>query len=374
MGRREALRAGRVPSARVGGNGIWRTLRRNRLTFAPARPPSPKYLHDDRVTTVEPALITPFETGPTRLLDAPITWVRGAVHDATGKLLPQSQRYGGVAGDHVVAVDPTTVAVPDPAATELAGTWLYGGHWMMQFGHFVTETLTTLWPTDLTIDGVLFHPFVFGRRVPDTAELELAALAGYPQPPRIVDRSLLVERLLVPTRPYTVNAAATSQAAAVWGRVAGAVGEPGTTVPGRGIFLSRSRFHAQHARRTGMPHKRALGNEEALDDLFARRGLRVVDTQELPVREQVAVARAASTLVAVSGSALHLSAFARPGSRVVEIGDPRSPHGLPNQSVVDAAAGHQSAVVPYSGPPFGGAARPTLDLGRIARALDDLGV
>ncbi|MDG4762804.1 hypothetical protein O7632_01535 [Solwaraspora sp. WMMD406] len=47
---------------------------------------------------------------------------------------------------------------------------------------------------------------------------------------------MLVERLLVPTRPYTVNAAATPRAAEVWDRIAKAAGPPATPAPARGIF------------------------------------------------------------------------------------------------------------------------------------------
>lgn len=341
--------------------------------FVTATAPIPHYLADDRVVDVESAFVTPWAMGPLHTKDAPKLWSHGAVYRADGTLIPESQRYGGLTGDHVTAADPPTVTVT--AASELNGTWLYGGHWMAHFGHFLTETLTNLWPADRAVDGLLCHPFVFGRTTPDAAELELAALAGYPQPVTIVAEPVRVERLLVPTRPYTTNGAATPRAKLVWDRVADAVGAPGRKASGRqGVFFSRSAFHAAHHNRSGRPHARVLHNEQQLDELFVRRGFRVVHPQDLSVREQIQAARASSTLVAVSGSALHLSAFARPGARVVEIGDHRSPDGLPNQRVVDAAAGHLAAVIPYLDPAPEPGQAPVIDLDHLAAILDRLGV
>ena len=53
-------------------------------------------------------------------------------------------------------------------------------------------------------------------------------------------------------------------------------------------------------------------------------------------------------LAGVSGSALHLSAFAPAGLRVVELGDRRSTSGQePMQRIVDRVCDHQTAFVPY---------------------------
>jgi hypothetical protein len=94
----------------------------------------------------------------------------------------------------------------------LEGTWLYGGTWFNHFGHFLTETITTLWPTG-QFSGLLFHSFWFGSDVLpwQQAMLDLAGFDGLPVD--MVDSTpTAVERLLVPVRPYIANAHAAPQA------------------------------------------------------------------------------------------------------------------------------------------------------------------
>jgi len=55
----------------------------------------------------------------------------------------------------------------------------------------------------------------------------------------------------------------------------------------------------------------------------------------------------AQVVAGASGSALHLSAFAPSSTRVLEIGDSRSPdRPVAMQVVIDAACGHEHAFLP----------------------------
>jgi capsular polysaccharide biosynthesis protein len=296
---------------------------------------------------------------------------KGAVYDHDGRLIPESQRRGGISGDHVVAVDPISVDVT--GTKRLRGTWLYGGHWMTHFGHFITETLTTLWPEGLNFHGVIFHPFVHGSKLPGDVARELFRYACSSFEPVIIDAALQVEHLLVPTRPFTINAAATARAVDVWKRVAAAATQSRNSGhrPSR-IFLSRTRLHEQYARKAGSGHKRALSNELDLDELFRKRKVTVFYPEQLSISEQINLARGAEVLCGVSGSALHLSAFSPPETRVLEIADVRSPRGLPNQRVIDSAVGHEVAVIAHAADQDRKNAVPAVNLEQVERALDDL--
>ena len=87
------------------------------------------------------------------------------------------------------------------------------------------------------------------------------------------------------------------------------------------------------------------------------------------IREQISAVLSVGTLIGVSGSALHLAAFAAPGTRIIEIGDARSGvDRLRNQRVIDAACGHPTAMVPFTGD------KPSVDLAQLESFLDQAGL
>jgi capsular polysaccharide biosynthesis protein len=169
----------------------------------------------------------------------------------------------------------------------------------------------------------------------------------------------------VPTRAFVPNGFATSMAARVWHRVAAAM-TPAEPPPAAtsALFISRTRWH-RRLKELGRPTPRELPDEELLDRRMESRGYSVIFPEEMSVREQISAVRSHGTLIGVSGSALHLAAFARPGTRVIEISDARSGvHRHPNQRVIDAACGHQKAVLPFRED------QRTVDLGRLEAALN----
>jgi len=289
----------------------------------------------------------------------PLRYLRGAVHTADGELVAASQRSGGHRGDLVRSADPPRLPPRAPRGRRLAGRWLYGGHWMGQFGHFITETLTTLWPQDPGVRGIVFHRFL---SPPDVLpwQLDLVRRAGWSLPVRVVDGPAVVDELVVPSRPLVLNQHAGSRALEVWRRVRAGV-DVGTREGGRLLFLSRSRLAADGRRTPG---------DEGLDGLLAGLGADVVHPQEVPVAEQLAAVAAADVLVGVSGSALHLSAFAPRRTAVLEVGDGRRlREPLYTQDVIDGALGHVRALVPLlrDGGPDG-----PRDLGATARRVEHL--
>lgn len=328
----------------------------------PLSPDGPVVVHD-----VPDAVLTTFSQGPLRVAwGQPNRFVSGAAYTADGVLVPDSQRIGGMSFDHALSVDPPRLPPWDGNTADLSGTWLYGGTWFNHFGHFLTETVTTLWP-EVSVDGLVFHPFWFGGEVLPWQQ-QMLRLLGDSRAPRVVGSDRLrVERLLVPTRPYLPNGYARPEAVQVWRRMAASARDRAGAGPRR-VFLSRSAHHAALAQ-AGRPSRRASPNEPAVDALFASRGYVVAHPEQLDLTAQIRLVADADVLAGVSGSALHLSVFAPPGARVVEVADARARSKPVTTQVILAHACEQAlAFVKY---PRGASG---YDLDRLRRALAELGV
>jgi capsular polysaccharide biosynthesis protein len=314
------------------------------------------FVGDMRVEEVPGALLTPVRRGRLRALARPDQWLRGAVHDADGHLVVASQKIGGLGGNQLVAGDPLRVPTR-PRARRLTGTWLYGGHWIGHFGHFFTETVTTLWPDPAElegrVEGVVFHSYSNRFGGIDPWQRELMDLTSYGDARvEVVDTDpVTVDRLLVPTRSVVVNGWVEPEGVGVWRRMVAAAGGASTLDPdGPRVFVSRTAFN-QRERERGVYVRTSSERDRTLDAVFNGAGFEVVAPETLPVLDQVRLAARASVLAGSAGTALHLSAFAPAGVRVLELGDDRSPEvQVPHQLAVDAARQHPSAFVPYAVP------------------------
>lgn len=304
---------------------------------------------EQRVVLVEDAWLTRFSRGDLRSFETPNRWIAGAVHDAEGRLVVESQMVGSYGGRNLLAADPPRAprrGRPD----ELAGTWLYGGNFMEHFGHFISEGVSTLWPDDLAVDGLVFHRYL--GRPPEVAGFhrELLALTGYGDLPVhiVTGRPAAVERLWVPTRPVVVNGWAHPEAVAVWRRIVAGVGGP---APAAGpLWLSRTAFN-ERQRAAGRPVRSSAERDRELDAVFAAAGFRVVAPEALPVPEQIRLVAGSDVVAGQAGTALHLAVFAEEGTRCIEVGDSRTrEQPLLNQQVLNAVRGHQVAFVPQAVP------------------------
>lgn len=326
----------------------------------------PGFPHEPRepavLREVPGALLTRVQRGPLRTIQVPTRWHRGAVYDADLRLVPESQKIGGLGGNQAVQADPLQVRRAQARGVEtLSGTWLYGGHWIGHFGHFATETVPTLWPERSALGpvrGVLFHHYMSAGACPEESwapwQRTLLDLTGWGDlPVRVVaPESLGVERLLVPSRPIVVNGWAHPEAARVWARMTAAAGGATSLVAdGPRVYLSRTAFNDAE-RTAGREARTTADRDRALDAGFAALGFTVVAPETLPLLDQVRLVAGASVIAGCAGTALHLSAFAPPGVRVLELGDARSPgEQVPMQRVIDQVCGHPSAFVPHATDP-----------------------
>jgi capsular polysaccharide biosynthesis protein len=313
------------------------------------RPPQGK----QKLRVVEKAYLTRVERGPLRVIRWPDQWITGAVYSSKGWLLPMSQKLGGSGGHRVAMADPKRIA-PERRSPRLRGRWLYGGHWMMHFGHFLTETVTTLWPEDIgPVKGLVFHRYLSPNPVVLPWQQHLVDLAGYGGLPiEFVDKkNVRVDELVLPSRTLIQHGWGRRGAHEVWQRIAAAVPDQpppwaGDTWPER-VYMSRTAFNAG-MRAKGRKDPRSTPVHDAmLDEVFAEAGFAVVAPEKLSIDDQVRLARAARVVAGQAGTALHLACFAPPGVRVLELGDRRSTrYGVRTQRVINTLCGHLECFVP----------------------------
>lgn len=288
----------------------------------------------DRVVHLAEAQLTAQDHGTLKLSsDRVIKWHLGAAYDSSGAIVHAARRAGGNRGDFLHSLDQEYTELP-PDAVRLAGSHYYGGLWMEHFGHFLIETLPTMWAHD-GVTPILFHRL--GHV--DPFKLELLELCGVGEEPRFIEQPTRVEHLIVPSRPVMLNRRCSAAAVRLWDRVARAAA--GEATGARRIWLSRSRAEAG-----GTLATRTLGYGE-LDDEFSSLGFEIVYPEALTIREQIEMARTADILAGFEGSALHLSAFTRPGTKVLVLGSERRPRGNHAQPAIDEAVGNQTALVPF---------------------------
>lgn len=302
-------------------------LKKGRVTFTrihlehDATPAPP-----ETVVTVESA----FLSEQTVLRRSRDRLVSGAVYGIDGMLVPESVRTGGLGGDVLFPANKVTRPAGE-APLKLDGTWTYGGPWFNQFGHFVLETLTASWPVDG--GNIIYSPSIFGS---DQAEWQLTLMRrlGWTGQISVERGPVTFERLRIGARPCILNRSVSAEATTVWQTVA--YGHPS---PGRALFLSRSKLDSD---------ARSMVNAAQLDAIFRDAGFDIIHPQLLPIKDQLQAVAEASVLAGPSGSALHLSAFAHPACRVIELGDTRTRgRPLPMQRLIDGSYGRMSMFIAH---------------------------
>jgi capsular polysaccharide biosynthesis protein len=114
---------------------------------------------------------------------------------------------------------------------------------------------------------------------------------------------------------------------------------------------------------------RRLSNDAAVERRLARRGFAIVHPQHMSLVDQINAAGGADIVAGVDGSALHLSAFMRPGSRmlVLQTKRRRTIHFMNGLMEVETIS------IPASGDPSTNPGAKRIDVVELERALDGLG-
>ncbi|HEV8390927.1 MAG TPA: glycosyltransferase family 61 protein [Dongiaceae bacterium] len=284
----------------------------------------------------------------------------GAVYDSAGALVPASLRVP----DKYRARDP--IALSEAPAGRRAATRLtraiYLGHAFTHFGHFMLETISALyWVREVDKEvSLLFHPFEEGGENVFTQRphgVECLRLLGIP-PERVVmaTTDIAVDELALPPRAYDMSNGPHYDFSDVYRSLReAALGSPGGSQAKR-IYLSRRLLKGQGR----------LANEAAIERRMKGRGFAVLHPQRMSLSDQIRAAAAADILAGVDGSALHLSAFMRPGARVLVMETRRRRNVLKLNALMQV----ETIAVPATQTADGAHA---IDPARLDAALDNLG-
>jgi capsular polysaccharide biosynthesis protein len=321
-----------------------------------------------------PALPLPNRDMLVRLANATVTRIsldrdaktlRGAVYDANGALVPASRRFPDV----YRGCDPETLAeaMAGRHAERRLPRALYLGHAFTHFGHFLLETMSALsWAGVVDADmPLLFHPFdersdadVFSQQPHGVACLQLL---GIPRQ-RIVmaTTDMAVEDLLVAPRAYRIGHGPSCDFRSVCHALREAALRDERQPATQRVYLSRRRLKRRLGQR--------LSNEMEVERQVARRGFAVLHPEQMSFADQIRAVAGADIVAGVDGSALHLSAFMRPRTRMLVLETQRRLNILHLNALMEvetiAVPALQSANDPRSR---------SIDPGQLDAALDQLG-
>lgn len=260
--------------------------------------------------------------------------VLGALYERHGCLIPDSQR---AKANRAWSGNPDAVDLPPSAdRVHLSGRTFFGGYLLHVFGHLLLETLPRFWP-DLdygAFDHVLLYPTRVSRGGTQPCfephEVDVLTALGVDSDTAVMvgDRPLQLEEVTVSTSAMCLKSAVDPAFLAAFDRVKAALqgGAVRVTDSDRRVYLSRSRLSDRFRRAT---------NEAEIEALFAATGFQVVHPQELTIAQQVALVGSAAAIAGCDGSALHLAAFATPGTTLLAL-DSRV---VINQFMVDLVRG-----------------------------------
>jgi capsular polysaccharide biosynthesis protein len=247
----------------------------------------------------------------------------GAMYDRTGQLIRASQR---------ARPGPRWRSNPDRIDDQLAtdaihlpGQTFFGGQLNHVFGHVLLETLARFWrPLDYsTYDQVVLYPNIQPERLVVVSDLTRQALelAGvWAERIRVVERRpMRFDHLDVVQSPIRLGRAVDPRLARAFDQIADRVEPMSTLGSDPRVYLSRRRLGEEH---------RLTTNEDEIEAMMTAEGFVVVHPQELPLRDQVVMARRAKIIAGCDGSALHVAAFARPGTKLLALDSRRTPNQL----------------------------------------------
>ncbi|KIN63739.1 Methyltransferase, FkbM family [Sulfitobacter noctilucicola] len=241
----------------------------------------------------------------------------------------------------------------DQSDNPVKGTYLWGGVLHGHFGHFLVESLGRIWgyeAEELKIDGVLFLEKRSDEHDESTAiawhndsapvltgfQEELFNQFGIKAPIGVVRTPVQVERLIIPGQAFGMGTMATGTPAFrkfVQSRIGNEIEADGP----KKLYISRS---AYGARRGGV-----IG-ENLLEKRLEQDGYTAFHPQKESLQTQIARYKAASDIVALDGSALHLAAMvAGPDQKIAMIKRRSSPISIGIEANLTSFIGRKPVVV-----------------------------
>ncbi len=205
---------------------------------------------------------------------------------------------------------------PDEHIAFLPGQHLFAGHLRGHFGHFLVESTARLWALDhlgLRPDSIFYLPYRGAHYETEgviRSQKPLFDLLGIDVPVRTYPGALRVERLYLPELGFGWEeryAGSPAYRAFMQSRLGAAAPAEG----GERLYISRAKLAAQRG---------GILGETVIEENLARAGYEIFHPERHPIAVQIARYKAARSIVALDGSALHLAAYVlQPGAQVTMI-------------------------------------------------------
>ena len=246
----------------------------------------------------------------------------GGVADAHGRLIPHAHHYSSIT-PWVASSGQWRGHASDRLAGDRA---LFGGVAREHFGHFMTESLSRLWPLYLEHpDGTVspppdrrFDTLVFLRSpiaAPSAEGLELLSMFDGVPTVTVVDAPTRVDEIAVPMQSSASELGLIGPRAPISALRAHLAPNLAPSTD-RSIYVSRSRWDPGP-----VPYSGSILQEEVVEALLEAAGYEIFHPQQHSVAVQVATYRGAGRIIVNESSAIHLVALAAPASaRVAVIG------------------------------------------------------
>ena len=256
----------------------------------------------DHIACIDNAIVVP----PAKGLGNQSVQKSGVLHP-DGRLEPESVTWRGT--------NPVTTRPGMPPADQighLPGTWMFLGPLFGHFGHFLVESICRIWAYESLrdrIDGVLYVPKFQNRpdHVANVYRPFLQAL-GVDAPMRNIEDPVRVDRLYVPRQGFgmfQMIEGAPEFRAFVQAHAGKAIAPRGDAK----IYISRSALPVQRG---------SILGETLLEDHLRAEGYVPYHPQKHSFADQIAAYRAATHIIGVDCSPLHLLALV--GNRDQKVG------------------------------------------------------
>lgn len=249
----------------------------------------------------------------------------GAIYSLFGNIVPESLRESGLDGDSITNTNPVRLTARQVLKILIRCIFTrsvffntyYLGPWFSNFGHFLLESITRI-NTNIIISRykLLFHTmdtsiphqkiFQYQERLLTAIGINRNRIKILINNPVLIFNSIIVPgnaifpRELKPAALEVINLIKKSNKR--------------NLDFGERVYLSRQKLSLDRQR---IPKNLSLD----LENIFQNYGFKVIHPQELDIQDQISAISRAKFLAGLQGSALHLSIFCDPGTKIIEIGD-----------------------------------------------------
>ena len=223
-------------------------------------------------------------------------------------------------GQHQSCVRPDDLADIQNTATVLKGDSFYLGWLSKNYGHFLVESLSYLWPliaTDMDITKVRFVGFPMERDLcvesaPSFLTKAFQQFGIALSEIQLVREPVIFERLFVPTPSFhLLQGYCTPMQPTVWQTIQGNHWLKNKSIE-RKCYLSRRKYEIANGR-----PRRPLANELEVENLFRKYGFEVIYPETLSFEQQLYLYKHCSVIAGLAGSNMHNAAFMPPDTKVI---------------------------------------------------------